>query len=104
MGRPEANVDLSRLSAGAWWGDENGSVDKRLQSFLRDLKQSNVKRGMVALVAHSKAFCRMGGFPGQTFPRSWGIRRGWPKNFKPYLSNIKAKGGRLYVTAAGKRT
>lgn len=84
------DVDLSRVEAGVWWGAEDESeAEKRLQSFLADIRRLP---GKVAVFGHSVAFQTMASFSAKRFPRAWGTRRGWPKNFKPYYANIVTRG------------
>lgn len=108
------DVDFSRLSSGAWWGSEQpDETAARLQSFLKDVKKSSAQTGLVALVGHSIALQTMaglnnGGFQGNSesrpFPRAWGARRGWPKNFKPYFANVKPSGANLHVAAVAPKS
>lgn len=110
-----ADVDFSRLSSGAWWGSEQpDETAARLQSLLKDVNKSSARTGLVALVGHSIAIQTMaglnnGGFQleseSRPFPRAWGSRRGWPKNFKPYFAKLKfSVAKQLHVVAVAPKS
>lgn len=99
------DVDFSRLSAGLWWGSEEADdAEGRLQSFLKDVSRACARTRAVALVSHSVAFQTMGGLQGRPFPKLWGTRRGWPKNFKPYFANVRPSAGKLRLVAVAPRS
>lgn len=96
------DVDFSKMPTGKWWGNETQEdAEDRLQSLLLDVRRKQAKFGLIALVGHSVAFQTMAGFPGSPFPKLWGTRRGWPKNFKPYFAKVKrsADTGKLRLFA-----
>lgn len=95
------DVDFSRLSAGLWWGSEEPEeADDRLQDFLKDVSSLRTSTGPIALVGHSVAFQTMSRL--KPFPRRWGNRRGWPKNFKPYFAKLKPSAGKLCLDAVSR--
>lgn len=101
------DVDFSRLSAGVWWGsEETHDAECRVQRFLKDVSSAHAKRrtGLVAVVSHSVAMHTMAGCPLKPFPKLWGARRGWPKNFKPYFANVRRSAGKPRLVAVAPRS